>query len=85
MSSVCGVTCPLSITFEKFVNFNEFKNHDFYLLSVVHSQKWDNYFNMLNGPIYHALIREFWTNVSLEQLRHDASCIQSNILEFSSL
>lgn len=79
MSLVYGVSCPLTIASEKFVDFNEFKNHGLDLLSHVRSQKWENYFNMLNGPIYPILIREFWTNVSLLQLRQAISCIKSNV------
>lgn len=79
MSSVYGVACTISIAFEKFVDFDEFKNQGFDLLSVVYFQKWENYFNMLNIPIYPVLVREIWTNVSLKQLRQDVSCIQSNV------
>lgn len=79
MSSVCGVSCPLTTPSEKFIDFNEFKNHGIDLLSLVHSRKWEEYFNMLERPIYLVLIREFWKNVSLLQLRQGGSCIKSNV------
>lgn len=65
MSSICGVVWPLTTASEKFVDFNEFKNHGINIISHVHSQKWENYLNMLEGPIYPILIRERWINVSL--------------------
>lgn len=77
--TICGVTCPLSVSYKKFVYFADFRSLCLDLFSVVHSQKREKYFDMLNRPFYPILMTEFWVNVSLKQLGQNASCIQSNV------
>ncbi|MCI33644.1 cullin-like protein, partial [Trifolium medium] len=42
------------------VDFESFKVNDFDIEDLFVKQGWKRYFDMLNGPIYSRLVKEFW-------------------------
>ncbi|XP_050889948.1 uncharacterized protein LOC127095279 [Lathyrus oleraceus] len=63
-----GMENQLAIIIEGLVDFEEMMNHDFDLQSVVSQNGWDNFFDMIYGPTYPNLIKDFWVNASIQDL-----------------
>ncbi|MCI45876.1 hypothetical protein A2U01_0067115, partial [Trifolium medium] len=45
---------------EKMVDFESLKVNDFGIEELFINQGWKRYFDMLNGPIYTNMVKEFW-------------------------
>ncbi|MCI42972.1 cullin-like protein, partial [Trifolium medium] len=45
---------------EKMVDFESLKLNDFDIEELFLNQGWKRYFDMLNGPIYLNMVKEFW-------------------------
>ena len=50
---------------EKYVNFNDFEGLEKTLREAVNKQKLSGYFNILDGPVYTNLVKDFWMNASV--------------------
>ena len=64
---------------EKFVDFDDLKDKDFDLRKTIRKQNLNDYFDILHGPIYINIIKEFWLNASFGQFGHDVESIQSYV------
>lgn len=58
----------LTIIIEGLVDFEEMTAHGLDLQSIVSQNGWDNLFDMLYGPIYPNLIKEFWVYAFIQDL-----------------
>ncbi|MCI68374.1 cullin-like protein, partial [Trifolium medium] len=45
---------------EKMVDFESLKVNEFDIEGLFIKQGWKRYFDMLNGPIYTRMVKEFW-------------------------
>ena len=52
------------------------------ILSDISAQKWEKYFEILSGPIFPTLVKEFWTNARVVQFESDDCVILSVISGF---
>ncbi|MCI14912.1 cullin-like protein, partial [Trifolium medium] len=50
----------LKFCFERTVDFESLKANDFDIEEPFVNQAWKRYFEMLNGPIYANMVKEFW-------------------------
>ena len=64
---------------EKFIDFEDLKDKGFNLSKIIHKRKLNGYFDILHGPIYINLIKEFWLNASVGIFGHDVDSIQSYV------
>ncbi|MCI32495.1 cullin-like protein, partial [Trifolium medium] len=55
----------LKIHPEKMVDFESLKINGFDVEEMFIKQGWKRYFDMLNGPIYTRLVKEFWMKASV--------------------
>ena len=64
---------------EKFIDFDDLKDKGFDLRKTIRKQKLNGYFDILHGPIYINLVKEFLLNASVGPFGHDAESIQSYV------
>ena len=50
----------ITVLCEPFIDFQNIKDNGFDLLADVTNQGWENYFNLLNGPVLPHLMKYFW-------------------------
>ncbi|MCH84757.1 hypothetical protein A2U01_0005593 [Trifolium medium] len=50
----------LKFCYDKMVDFESLKENNFYVEELFFNQGWKRYFEMLNGPIFTNLVKEFW-------------------------
>ncbi|KAK2407592.1 hypothetical protein QL285_043196 [Trifolium repens] len=58
-STDCGRDAMEFLT-EKFVDFESLKLNGVDIQDLFFDQKWENYFNMLNGFVYYDIVKNFW-------------------------
>ncbi|KAK2450666.1 hypothetical protein QL285_009778 [Trifolium repens] len=58
-STDCGREAMEFLT-EKFVDFESLKLNGVDIQDLFFDQKWENYFNMLNGFVYYDIVKNFW-------------------------
>ena len=52
------------------------------ILSDISSQKWEKYFEILSGPIFPTLVKEFWANARIMQPESNGCVILSVVSGF---
>ncbi|MCI08337.1 hypothetical protein A2U01_0029413, partial [Trifolium medium] len=52
--------CLLKLRPERMVDFESLRINDFDIEELFVKQGWKRYFDMLNGPIYTRMVKEFW-------------------------
>ncbi|MCI30135.1 cullin-like protein, partial [Trifolium medium] len=50
----------LKFWYDRMVDFKSLKANDFDVEELFINQGWKRYFEMLNGPIYTKMVKEFW-------------------------
>ena len=55
----------LKLLIEQIVDFESFEANDCKLKKYFESQGWMNYFNLLNGPTYSTLVKDFWVRAEV--------------------
>ncbi|MCI24925.1 NADH-ubiquinone oxidoreductase chain [Trifolium medium] len=55
----------LKLCFDKAVDFESLRVNGFDVEELFNKQGWNRYFEMLNGPIFAGLIKEFWMKASV--------------------
>ena len=81
--TIKGEIYDLDILKEYTSDFNELtKNNLSQIISDIYFQKWDKYFDMLFGPIYPDLVKDFWANAHVHQTEQDDCQILSVVYGF---
>ncbi|MCI35252.1 hypothetical protein A2U01_0056473, partial [Trifolium medium] len=62
---------------ENIISLEELKDQGCNLQASVMRQGWENYFKILDGPIYDNLVREFWKNARIKSKASKAPEIKS--------
>jgi hypothetical protein len=65
---------------ERVINFEELKEQGFNLKASMMKQGWENYFKILDGPIYDHLVQEFWKNACMKNKASSVPEIQSMVI-----
>jgi hypothetical protein len=51
----------LKLHIERAVHFESLRENKKNVRKILLSQQWGDYFEMLNGPVYYDLVKQFWT------------------------
>lgn len=55
----------LKLLVEQIIDFDSFSQNGYYLWSFFRVQEWSPIFDMLNGPTYPHLVKDFWARVEV--------------------
>ncbi|PNX68814.1 hypothetical protein L195_g056375 [Trifolium pratense] len=69
-----------TIVKENIVCLEELGNQGFNLEASVVRQGWENYFKIIDGPIYDKLVREFWKNARVKRKVSSVPEIKSTVI-----
>src|SRR3954464_1697529 len=62
----CSIlSTELEVLCETMVDFENLREHDFKTNAEMMEQGWSNYFERLVGPVYPALVKDFWAHATV--------------------